>query len=617
MPLSLRTRLLVVIVPLFLVVGGLAAANLPGVWVAVGAGAAAAGGAVAVVWLTAPFVRLARFADRAAEAVNKIAPLADPPPGGDGSERVKHTLNALWQQAEETHATLLAREHEFETALYELTSTLAGLANDPRKPANLTTPACPWPDRAVAAVKAVKAVGGVLGNLQRRAAGFQTVLNDLPDPVLVLDADHKVLVANKAAGDLYDQPHTELAKKPFTGLFRRVEADLWEPEQAPPHGPDQLLAWVSQPTGGACEAVADTPEDGGTRVAVSVRPPAGRGGKQFTVLLLKDLTRQMKKDSDVRLHHRRVVAQRLCLLIENEAKPALEAIRTNATLLAQAAKQAGQRERFVPKVQRMMDDLGRQEVVITLLGWLGRLTKTFGSSQDLGEVRLRAAVDEVGEKLTAVFGDRNNELVVSGDAGWLIADEEWVTVLLTGMLMHANLSCKGSKVGVELRRRSVVMADNEQGEILVRNPGPMLPEEALADVREPFRRPNSLALESTSELGFPLGLAVANRIASLMGGQLDISAEGAGVCVRISVPTRSVSSRVGSKAAISVPPTTPAPGVQGTESGDLLSEWTVGGLSSGLELVSTANPTVLADTSDLPDGPFGESLGDWFPAPAE
>ncbi|MCU0704205.1 MAG: PAS domain-containing protein [Fimbriiglobus sp.] len=614
MTLSLRTRLLAVVVVPFVAIGGLAAANLPSLWVVAGAGVCLLVAAVGVVLLTRPFERLTRYASQATEAARKLGAVPEPPTGGDGTERVRHALTALWQQAEETHHAVITREHEFETALYDVTAALAGLATDARKPITLAPPVCPWPDRAEAVTAAVKAVGGLLANAQRRAAGFQTVLNDLPDPVVVADADHKVLVVNKAAAELYDLESNEAAKRPLAELFLHPPADLLEPEQAPPLGPPQLAAWLSQPNGGGCEAIAATPEEGGTRVQVTVRPPSDRTAKQFTVLLLRDLTRQMKKDSDVRLQHRRQVAQRLCLLIENEAKPALEAIRTNATLLAQAAKQAGQRERFVPKVQRMMDELSRQEVVITLLGWLGRLTKTFGSSQDLGEVRLRAAADEVGEKLTAVYGDRNNELEVTGDAGWLIADEEWVTVLLTGLLLHANLSCKGGKVTAELRRRSLVMADQEQGEVLVRYPGPMLSDEALDDVREPFRRPNSLALESTSELGFPLGLAVANRIAALMGGQLGIEAEGSGCCVRVTLPTRAISSRMESKAAGLAAPVA----VTGAESGDLLSEWTVGGQSTGLELVSTATPNVVADTPPPAAEPFvGDTLGDWFPAPNE
>jgi PAS domain-containing protein len=614
MTLTLRTRLLAVVLPLFVVIAVAAAVNLPGQLVAGVAGVAALAAAAAVVLLTRPFVRLTRYAAEAAEAIGKPIATAD-----DDAEQVREMIATLWRRGEETSANLAHREHQFETALYEVTTALTELVHDPRKAVTYSPPDCPWADRAAAAAAAVKAVGGQLLNATRRASGYQSVLNALPDPVVVTDGEHRVLLVNKATGDLFDLEPAEATRKPLGELFRTPEADLWESEQAPPLGPDQLKMWLGNPTGGTCEAVAATPEEGGTRVTVSVRQPAERGTRPFTVLLLRDLTRQMKKDSDVRLHHRRLVAQRLCLLIENEAKPALEAIRTNATLLAQAAKQAGQRERFVPKVQRMMDELSRQEVVITLLGWLGRLTKTFGSSQDMGEVRLRAAVDEVGEKLTAVYGDRNNTLNVTGDAGWLIADEEWVTVMLTGLLLHANLSCQQAAVGVELRRRSLVMADGEQGEVLVRYAGPMLPEEALADVREPFRRPNSLALESTSELGFPLGLAVANRIASLMGGQLALDAEGSGCCVRVLLPTRSTSSRIESMASLVRGTAAVAGPIEATEAGDLLSEWTVGGVGSGLELVSTATPAPVgaAAPNDLPEGGFGESVGDWFPAPKE
>ncbi len=610
MTFSLRARLLTVVLPLFLIVGGLAFANLPGWVVAAGAGACGAVAAGALFLLTQPFVRLTKSSAGVA-AVHKFTP----PNGGDGCEAVNGTVDGLAWRVGQAQDALAAREHQFETALYELTASIGQVVADPRKAATVQPPTSPWPARNTAAAAAVKAVGQALASAQRRAAGFQNVFHDLPDAAIVTDGDYKVLGVNKAAADLFDLDPQEAVRKPLGELFRTPSTDLWEGE-VPPLSPDQLREWVKAPSGGGCEAVAASAEDGGTRVAVTAKPMAERQNKQFVVLLLKDLTRQMKKDSDVRLHHRRLVAQRLCLLIENEAKPALEAIRTNATLLAQAAKQTGQRERFVPKVQRMMDDLSRQEVVITLLGWLGRLTKTFGSSQDMSEVKLRSAVDEVGEKLTAVYGDRGNTLEVNGDAGWLIADEEWVTVLLTGLLMHANLSCQQSAVKVDLRRRSLVKSDGEQGEVLVRYKGAMLPEEAMADVREPFRRPNSLALESTSTLGFPLGLAVANRITSLMTGQFTLDAEEGGCCVRVLLPTRATSSRVESIAAM-VRGVKAGP-ADGTDAADLLSEWTVGGGGTGLELVSTATPApVGAAALAVPDGPFGESVGDWFPGPQE
>ena len=58
---------------------------------------------------------------------------------------------------------------------------------------------------------------------------------------------------------------------------------------------------------------------------------------------------------------RRLTGQRMSLLVAREAGPALETIRTPAGLLAQAAKQAGQRERFAPKVQRILEEVGRQK----------------------------------------------------------------------------------------------------------------------------------------------------------------------------------------------------------------------------------------------------------------
>jgi K+-sensing histidine kinase KdpD len=254
--------------------------------------------------------------------------------------------------------------------------------------------------------------------------------------------------------------------------------------------------------------------------------------------------------------------------------------------------------------------LSRQEVVITLLGWLGRLTKTFGSSQDLSEVRLREQVEEVTDKLKAVYGDRGNGVAINGDAGWLIADEEWVTVLLTGVLLHANMCAKKEQVKVDLRRRSVVSNDREQGEILVRYPGTQMSEDCIADVREPFRRPNSIALESTSELGFPLGLAVANRIIGLMGGQLAIETDGTDCILRVLVPTRATGSRIESIAATARSlPNLP----EDAEPTDMLGDWLVGGgQAPAVDPMPATTPAPVAVSNEEPAHEGGETLGDWF-----
>lgn len=606
MTLTLRTRLLLVVLPSFALVGGAAAVSGP-IWLAGVAAAVGVAAGATVVALTAPFERLRATAGRV------LGDRAAGVPAGDGASLVNQALAVQGRDLDDARRRAHELEHQFDSALTKLATTLKEVATNWRTPASFAAPASPWPDRSAAVAAAVVEVLASMTQLARRGNGFQGVLNDLPDPVLVLDAKKQVIFANTAAGRLFGGDPVGLNRRSMSALFRDPGLDLWDDGTAVANV-TQLTGLLDQGRAVKAEAIAATPDDHGTRVSVAGVPAADRSVPRATVLLLKDLTSQKQTDADVRLHHRRTVAQRLCLLVENDTRPALESIRTAATLLAQTAKQIGQRERFLPKVERMMDELSRQEVVITLLGWLGRLTKTFGSSQDLSEVRLRDRVDEVADKLKAVFGDRSNTVGVTGDAGWLIADEEWVTVLLTGLLLHANMNAKQEAVKVELRRRSAVMADREQGEILVRYRGTPLPADAVADVKEPFRRPNSVALDSISELGFPLGLAVANRIAGLMGGQLELEAEGAECVARVLLPTRATGSRVdGMAAAVRV---AAAPAVE-AEPTDVLGDWLVGGgKAAAAESVDVTTPAPVGVTTPAVGEP-GETLGDWFPASAD
>ncbi len=101
--------------------------------------------------------------------------------------------------------------------------------------------------------------------------------------------------------------------------------------------------------------------------------------------------------------------------MNTEATSALEAIRTQGGLLAQTAKQTGQRDRFLPKVTRLFEELSRQEVVVMLLAWLGRLNKSDGTIPDAIETRLRDMADTVAEKVRTMFRERTKR---TNRRGW-------------------------------------------------------------------------------------------------------------------------------------------------------------------------------------------------------
>jgi len=300
--------------------------------------------------------------------------------------------------------------------------------------------------------------------------------------------------------------------------------------------------------------------------------------------------------------------------MNNETLHSLVAVRTQAALLAQASKQSGQRDRFVPKVERLLEELSRQEIVITLLGWLGRMNKSEGTSQDAEEVRLRDVIDNVANKVQPMFRERTNSLEVNGDAGWMVADESWLTVLATGLLMHANHVLENKTIHLDVRRRTGGIGQKEQSELVVRYVGKPISGELVTDVQEPFGRINSAALASSGPGGFPLGLTVASRIAKLMGGDLTFGHSDGEVFLRTTLPTcesHVPTSRVATTFGSHDEPE--------FESTDALGGWEMGGkIDSTSEESGNLNPEVSERLVSVPFDPDVDSMlvedtvGDWF-----
>ena len=610
MTLGLRSRLLLVAVPPLVLLAVISGAGTPLPYVVTSAILAAGLVSLAVVALTLPFASLHDFASDTAKRVGFDTLPPSTFGSADGTALVANVVAALSGQVAALRAELAARDTQFRRTLADTTEILGGMAHDHRQPTRAARPDSPWASENAALSTAVANVAAALASGHRKAAGLQAVLHDIPDPVLVLDAKFATIFVNTAAEDWFARLPGRGLKQPFADFLTDAPpADPANADTTVPAGPAETLAWASSPRGGSLESTAET-SDGPIPVLISKLPTRQRQAGTWLVLTFQDLTAAKKIDANVRNLHRRLTGQRMSLLVAREAGPALETIRLQAGLLSQAAKQAGQRERFVPKIQRILEEVDRQKLVIDQLGWLGRLTTTTVSEPDAQEVRLRTVADDVAEKLAPAFAERGNSLDLSGDAGWLIADEERIATVISGLLLHANSSCERVCVSVALSRRSSVAATDELGEVVVRYPGEAVTEVHLADVKDPFRRPNSGVTDATGKVGFLLGLAVTNKVAALMGGTLQIDGLDGVVTLRVAVPTRArTDNRAAARAAVA------GPSVAGIDAQDALGDFFVGGGNAVVES-QASTPAPAAVAFSLASGPADlageETLGSFF-----
>ena len=608
---GLRMRLLLAVVPPFVALAAAAGFDAPPAIVAACGLVAAGLTGLAVVALTTPFDRARAFALDAAAQAGLAAPGTSAPPAGtsDGTGDVAWAVAALADELAAVRRELAVRDGQFRATLADAASVLNAAARDSRLPARAARPGSPWVADNAAFAAAVGNAAEAIGAGYRKASGLQAVLHDIPDPVVVLDAKLAAIFVNAAAEDWFAHLPSGGLKQPLASfLAAALPPDPAEADTASTAGPDDAVAWATSGRGGSLEATAAT-TDGPTPVVLSALATRQRRAGGWLVLTARDLTATKKVEANVRALHRRLTGQRMSLLVAREAGPALETIRTQAGLLAQAAKQAGHRERFVPKIQRILEEVDRQKLVVDQLGWLGRLSTTTASEPDAQEVHLRAVADDVVEKLTPAFAERGNSIDLSGDAGWLIADEDRVTTVISGILLHANQSCEQVCVYVALGRRTSVSTADELSEVVVRYSGPGVTAAHVADVRDPFRRPNSGVTDSSGKTGFLLGLAVSNKVAALMGGALDIDGTGGVVTLRVVVPSRArTDNRAAARVAV-------GPGEAGADARDALGDFFVGGGRPAAESV-TDTPAPVTVPDSFAGGPAdlagGDTLGSFF-----
>ncbi len=623
MKLGIRLRLVMAVVPLFLVVAAVSIAGATGIQVAIAACVAGVVALLAILALTIPFERL-RLST--AEALRQAPTLAGNPPhdvmredcSQDGTGEIAQTIWVLLDRLGKTHAQLAERDLQFKDTLSHAHASLAAIADNSKKPLPTLAHASPWPDRNRQLRESIDSVNRKMAYAHSRVNTFNAILNELPDGVLVCDDKGQIVFLNSAAIRMLPSGKAD-SKTSITQCFTTPpHSTVADPDAPKLISPKQLIEWIGHNRGDICYATAD--DDQGSPVAIHRCKTAPNFVlKGYKVLQIRDVALEMRESDAARQRHRRDVGHRLCLMVNNETLHSLVAVRTQAALLAQTSKQAGQRERFIPKVERLLEELSRQEIVITLLGWLGRMNKSEGTSQDAEEVRLRDVMDTVANKVQPMFRERTNTLEVSGDAGWMVADESWLTVLATGLLMHANHVVENKTIHLEVRRRSGGMGQKEQSELVVRYTGKPISAELVTDVQEPFGRINSAALASSGPGGFPLGLTVASRIAKLMGGDLTFDHANGEVFLRTTLPTRE--SHVPTSRVVTTFRSNDEPEFEPT---DALGGWEIGGkVDNSAEESGNLNPEMSGRLVSAPFDPDVDSMlvedtvGDWFGSSAK
>lgn len=310
------------------------------------------------------------------------------------------------------------------------------------------------------------------------------VLEDLPDAVLVVDAQGVVRVANAAARALCP-----------AALAGPVGAPL--AEALPPSAANALLGLIGAGFSGVSDRELLLPD--GRRLGCALRPWAG--GR--TLLTLRDVSRPVQVDLDDQ-HARRLASMgRLAGALVHELQTPLSIILGRIELMVGQATDAAQERHLSAALHHCM----RMAGVVHNLQWFAAPQAPARRSFEV-EAVLDGAVASVGRRLERVVVERGAATPgLRGDG-----DPEQVERLVANLLCvavdaspaRAVVRVEASAAGGALRLR-------------VSHDGPPVPKELLDELRSPYA-----GLARPVDPTFGLGLAIAWAIAQDHGGALHV-----------------------------------------------------------------------------------------------
>lgn len=349
------------------------------------------------------------------------------------------------------------------------------------------------------------------------------VLDGLPDPVLIADADQRVLHANRAAQDLLAQG---LVGRDLTAVIRNPEFR-------------RALDRVAGGSTGSIVAEFTMPVPAERVVEANIFPvgqggqrPAGRDeprGVATIAVVLHDITEskrvdQVRSDFIANLgHEMRTPLTNIIGFIDTLRGPAAEDPEARERFLSVMARQSGRMHRLLKDltslsaIEQEEHSLPNRTVELTEL--VRSVADEFEAAAEAAEVTLNVAIDE----------DLDGNAFVRGDADQLA---EVLTNLIDNAIKYGP---SGTLIDVQVTSRRRGNDDRPSiFEACVADNGPGIATEHLPRLTERFYRVDSARGAGTDSTG--LGLAIVKHIMTRHRGRLTVDSspgEGSRFCVEL------------------------------------------------------------------------------------
>lgn len=337
-------------------------------------------------------------------------------------------------------------------------------------------------------------------------ARFETLIQELPQGVLVVDSSGSLLLANRRAEEIIGAPFTEIDE-----MLRNGPWPLFTPDGR--HVPDDERPLRRVLDSGAStlhESFYLERRDGSRRfVEISAVPVRGPGGTRSAVLTYHDVTDRQSRER----------AERdFVTNAAHELQTPLAAITSAVDVLQAGAKdEPAERDRFIGHIANACDRLNRLTRALLVLARAQTSNEPPRREVVAVEPLLRAIVDGLPREAGIEV-----EIECAPDIA-VVANRALLEQAIANLGQNALKHTRGAVVLGATRR-------NGRVEIFVRDSGPGI---APADRNRVFER---FYRRGEPAAGFGLGLAIVAETVRVLDGELELDTSERGTTVAIRLP---------------------------------------------------------------------------------
>jgi two-component system phosphate regulon sensor histidine kinase PhoR len=355
------------------------------------------------------------------------------------------------------------------------------------------------------ALEQIKALRYRSQQAERDLALLQAILEGTHDGILVVEADMRIVLANKAAAQLFDSPEGELEGRRLTEVSRQKQ--LY----------DGFRAAVEEgvPYDGKIELARGT-ERKAFRLRINPLEPGRAAGVFLDVTRLEQLER---------------VRQEFLSNVSHELRTPLTSILAYVeTLLGGAIHDADNNVRFLEIIHKHATRLSRLIEDISDLSAI----ESGQVRLHLEEVNLQKSVEEIAETLRPRAEQSDVRLTTDIPSELtIVADRQRFEQILLNLIDNAiKFNRRGGQVTVKAQRQNGVVI------ISVEDTGMGIPSADLPRVFERFYRADKA--RSVELGGTGLGLAIVKHLVRIHGAQVTVESKpGQGSCFTLTWPPAS------------------------------------------------------------------------------